>query len=330
MRNSSDSVVNTMLAKGRRSRREELVCRKLEEDADAWMKGRGGDEEYWRKKDSDIEDSDGEEAAKRKRMEEQRDRESLVYVHHVKPTDTLEGLVLIYNISAHALRKANRLWMNDSVQTRKIIFLPVAECLVKGRTLSPEESAKLPKEGGESDGREYTHENWIHFPTMSSPVEIGRLQTSALSHFPPRRKAASARASTEIPSLSVAPPDSPRSLRPPIPGFEPGVHSMHPERDADLGVDVRKVVDGVEKVGNVVESFLRNLSKKTGEVVEGELIELTQSLGLRDPGPRAEEGRRGRMVNGDAAPSEASASSRQSVNARVRKKGTPAGSMKGD
>ncbi|KAF2763237.1 hypothetical protein EJ05DRAFT_472151 [Pseudovirgaria hyperparasitica] len=61
------------------------------------------------------------------------DRDALVYVHHVKPSDTLAGLTIKYNCAAAVLQKANRMWPNDSVQVRKKIVLPVDACGVKGR-----------------------------------------------------------------------------------------------------------------------------------------------------------------------------------------------------
>ncbi|KAF8463992.1 hypothetical protein BDZ91DRAFT_730533 [Kalaharituber pfeilii] len=67
------------------------------------------------------------------------DSDTLAYIYKVKPTDTLEGVVIMFNIHPSALRRANRLWMGDSIQARKELFLPVDECLVKGRPLTEEE-----------------------------------------------------------------------------------------------------------------------------------------------------------------------------------------------
>jgi len=68
-----------------------------------------------------------------------RGEDTLAYIHKVRPTDTLEGVVIMYNIYPSALRRANRLWMGDSIQWRKELYLPVDECLVKGRPLTKEE-----------------------------------------------------------------------------------------------------------------------------------------------------------------------------------------------
>ena len=60
-------------------------------------------------------------------------QEALVYLHHVQPSDTLAGVTIKYNCSASIVRKANRLWPNDSIQIRKVIYLPVDACSIKGR-----------------------------------------------------------------------------------------------------------------------------------------------------------------------------------------------------
>ncbi|KAL9614600.1 MAG: hypothetical protein Q9167_000888 [Letrouitia subvulpina] len=67
------------------------------------------------------------------------DRDVLVYLHKVKPEDTLVGVAIKYNCSPNVFRKANRLWPNDSIQIRKAVVLPVDACGVKGRKLTASE-----------------------------------------------------------------------------------------------------------------------------------------------------------------------------------------------
>lgn len=66
---------------------------------------------------------------------EQDDRDALVYLHKVKPEDTLAGVMIKYNCQPNVFRKANRLWPNDSIQVRKTVVLPVDACGVKGRKI---------------------------------------------------------------------------------------------------------------------------------------------------------------------------------------------------
>jgi len=73
---------------------------------------------------------------------ENEDRDALVYLHKVKPQDTLAGVMIKYNCDPNVFRKANRLWPNDSIQVRKIVVLPVDVCGVKGRKM-PEPDSTL-------------------------------------------------------------------------------------------------------------------------------------------------------------------------------------------
>ncbi|MCJ1364784.1 hypothetical protein MMC16_003901 [Acarospora aff. strigata] len=66
---------------------------------------------------------------------EHEDRDALVYIHHVKPDDTLAGIMIKFNCQPAVFRKANGLWPNDSIQVRKTVVLPVEACGVKGRKI---------------------------------------------------------------------------------------------------------------------------------------------------------------------------------------------------
>lgn len=70
---------------------------------------------------------------------EHEDRDALVYVHKVRPEDTLAGVTIKYACEANVFRKANRLWPNDSIQVRKTVVLPVDACGVKGRKVAESE-----------------------------------------------------------------------------------------------------------------------------------------------------------------------------------------------
>lgn len=97
-------------------------------------------------------DSEDRSASLTKRAESE-DRDTLVYLHKVKPSDTLAGVMIKYNCQPNAFRKANRLWPNDSIQVRKTVVLPVEACGVKGRkVLEPRNSSGFSDDGmmGES------------------------------------------------------------------------------------------------------------------------------------------------------------------------------------
>jgi LysM repeat protein len=172
------------------------------------------------------------------------DRDALVYIHHVRPQDTLAGISIRFNCQPAVLRKANRMWPNDTVQTKDTIVLPVDACGVKGRPVhGPEEQqedlllgdwgdneAKAPNSSqqGLSNGwngsskqdlesnaqsqpeleQPWKHDSWVLLPSDTKPTEIGRMPRRALGFFPParRKSLAFSEASTPRPSL-----DQPRS-----------------------------------------------------------------------------------------------------------------------
>ncbi|CAG8598942.1 8996_t:CDS:2 [Ambispora leptoticha] len=51
-----------------------------------------------------------------------------VIVHEVKKTDTLAGIALFYGIELPILKKANKLWTNDSIHMHKYLYIPLDEC----------------------------------------------------------------------------------------------------------------------------------------------------------------------------------------------------------
>lgn len=96
------------------------------------------------------------------------DRDALVYIHQVKKDDTLAGITIRYNIAANSLRKANRMWPNDTVQARQTLILPVDACGVKGRLAS--EDTEWP--GSESDALSSLQAEEVPTPTAAMPVNL--------------------------------------------------------------------------------------------------------------------------------------------------------------
>lgn len=170
------------------------------------------------------------------RTDEQQDDggDALVYVHHVRPQDTLQGVILRYNCQPAVFRKANRFWPNDSIQTRKVVIVPVDASTIKGRPCEPpspdspnqgvdllaptpgiEEPPQLinggtwpqassSKTGTSAERLESEDEHpWVHVrwvligssPT-SKPIEIARMPRKTLGYFPPRRRKSQATTST--------------------------------------------------------------------------------------------------------------------------------------
>ena len=121
------------------------------------------------------------------------DREALVYLHKVKPEDTVAGVMIKYNCNAPVFRKANRLWPNDRIQIRKVVYLPVDACGVRGRKLADEE---------------------VRMNGLSSAPNEDLMRTPRALHSPWSQSQTPPEASETIhssaptsPSISISPPD---------------------------------------------------------------------------------------------------------------------------
>lgn len=171
------------------------------------------------------------------RQPSEQDEHALVYIHHIKPTDTFAGVVLKYNCPKDVFRKANGLWSEGGLAFRKTVVLPVDACTVKGRPcdpptdspygvdllaptpaveeppftngdtwqpnpFTPESSAERPEE----NENPWTHVRWVLIDSspISKPVEIARMSRKALGYFPPRRrKSINLRSGLSTPRASV-------------------------------------------------------------------------------------------------------------------------------
>jgi len=136
-------------------------------------------------------------------------------------------ILLAYEISSSDLKKANRLWAADSIQTRERLFLPVDKCGVKAAYCSPPPKPKrttsndtpldlvpTSRDHGQhgdwpprlSDKSvflppmdEDVAEEWVMIPGIG-PVQIVSLPAQKLSYFPTSQRKAMER-STSLPGL---------------------------------------------------------------------------------------------------------------------------------
>jgi LysM repeat protein len=177
---------------------------------------------------------------------ENEDRDALVYIHKVQPHDTLAGITIKFNCQPAVLRKANRMWPNDSVQIKDTLVLPVDACGVKGRPVAGPDGDKddnLLVGGEDADNRgaispslpigwstskarsedphasslihfnadsepPWKHDSWVLLPNETTPTEIGRMPRRALGFFPPARRKSLAYSDVSTPPPSF---DLPRS-----------------------------------------------------------------------------------------------------------------------
>lgn len=182
------------------------------------------------------------------------DRDALVYVHHVRPQDTLAGLSIKYNCDQAVLRKSNRMWPNDTVQSKKTIVLPVDACGVKGRPVQgpealPDEDLLLGEYSNGSSSKTpipdtkglpngwnipkhndvethsvlssnadsetpWKHDSWVLLSNDKQPTQIGRMLRRALGYFPPARRKSIPYSDASTPRASMDLPRSSTSTNP--------------------------------------------------------------------------------------------------------------------
>jgi hypothetical protein len=148
------------------------------------------------------------------------DGDAFVYVHQVRPQDTLAGVMIRYQCQPAVFRKVNRLWPNDNIQIREHVFLPVEACSVKGRkvdaaidsTLNHDISnSSVPQQAHHNSNNlfsldtnnsspsltsnqnpdldpEYKHEYFVSIPGIPESIEIARIPRRTLGFFPPSRR----------------------------------------------------------------------------------------------------------------------------------------------
>jgi len=154
-----------------------------------------------------------------------------IYVHVLKKTDSLPFLLLAYGISASALRKANRLWPNDSIHLRQELKLPVADCSVKVTPWEPDhlidltngettDSSKvsLRKSRSSSGDHGSTSDSYWDIPKVGK-TRLTTIPSHQLTFFPPAsssptRPRLSALTNGNPPSSSLSLDGRPRSARP--------------------------------------------------------------------------------------------------------------------
>jgi hypothetical protein len=152
-----------------------------------------------------------------------------VYLHHVQRVDTMPLIVLAYEISASDLKKANRLWAADSIQTREKLYLPVDKCKVNATTCPPPlkreptaskdtildlvQTSELHERHGDGPTQlssqsissqpaaEDVPEEWVMIPGIG-PIQIVSFPAQKLSYFPTPQRTAMER-STSLPGLDA-------------------------------------------------------------------------------------------------------------------------------
>lgn len=120
-----------------------------------------------------------------------------VIVHKVSRTDTLAGIALKYKIPLAQLRKTNKLWTNDSIHLRQVLYIPL-------RDVSSSSSAKILTtdantifDSGEQVAKADTGARVV------PKDEIRKIPHSKLSFFPPSGNGVSGSSMTTSMSTSI-------------------------------------------------------------------------------------------------------------------------------
>ena len=193
-----------MIAAGTQEERRALVQAKKREvlmraDADKLLDARGNHKRR---------DSDGQALTP---SDQQQDEDALVYVHRVRPQDTLAGVMIRYGCQPAVFRKVNRFWPNDNIQVRKTILVPIEACSVRGKRVEPDLVELVENDSGEtsfagsklpdnvstpqmapSDAEHgepsWRHEYFVLIDGIPESVEVGRVSRRTLGFFPPSRR----------------------------------------------------------------------------------------------------------------------------------------------
>ncbi|KAG0133412.1 hypothetical protein HOY82DRAFT_641073 [Tuber indicum] len=203
-------------------------------------------------------------------------RDAVAYVHHVQPTDALEGVVIMHNMHASALRRANGKWPNDSEQRHKILLLPVEHCGVKGAPVDllnvDLTDDKKPKPGEEviAEHCGYRHESYVVKDRIGQ-VEIARHAHKKLLLFQLRRCKESVFTNVNT-GFGTPPSDNKGSV------FRGMCHGAgaHGGCRGEAGAWTSP---GLQNVVGVIEGFVEKWTAKAPEFETHDLIEVTQRLG---------------------------------------------------
>jgi len=158
------------------------------------------------------------------------ERDALVYIYNVQPTDTLPGISIKFNCPLPTIKKANRLWSNDVMVSRKTLLIPVEACNVKGRRVAGPEQKGMDflSDLSETHDRRsseatitpttlqshtmtsidlasstthpqtdepWTHDSWILLSAHPTAIEIARMSRRDLGFFPRARRKSNANSS---------------------------------------------------------------------------------------------------------------------------------------
>ncbi|KAK7208458.1 hypothetical protein BZA70DRAFT_273777 [Myxozyma melibiosi] len=128
---------------------------------------------------------------------------ALVYIHAVRPTDTLPSILLTYKTDAATVKKTNRLWANDAIQTRASLMLPTDKCAIPLQCHLRAEKGQLSNFKGVPAGSSLV--GWAIVDGVGQHVEVCAVPCARLGYFPSRSavSVATSASASSSPRISV-------------------------------------------------------------------------------------------------------------------------------
>ncbi|KAG0254501.1 hypothetical protein BG011_005747 [Mortierella polycephala] len=106
-----------------------------------------------------------------------------VIIHQVAITDTLAGISLFYGIQLSVLKTTNRLWTNDSIHTRKYLYIPFEECTVTRQTGVVVDESNQTVTLPERSLQHHTRSGSLFTPGSFQPAAASPMANSRLSSY---------------------------------------------------------------------------------------------------------------------------------------------------
>ncbi|KAI5812053.1 hypothetical protein BZA77DRAFT_325393 [Pyronema omphalodes] len=217
-------------------------------------------------------------------------QKTLVYVHPVTPSTTLEGVVIAYDTIASAVLRTNSLWAGDAVQSRRELLIPVDSCQVRGRPVTEEEKSKTKIQQQEEEEEQDDENAARRWKFHSKTILPGNLGVTTVGVLLPRR----AKRKKQNPEQEEVPIGSAVGISNGIHELDqgrprwmtPGVHSFHPEEERELELpsfEWGELARGAGARAGAVEGWMRRFGEGFWTTVDGagELIEMVSDLKIK-------------------------------------------------
>uniref|UniRef100_A0A8D0L0P1 LysM and putative peptidoglycan-binding domain-containing protein 1 n=1 Tax=Sphenodon punctatus TaxID=8508 RepID=A0A8D0L0P1_SPHPU len=132
--------------------------------------------------------------------------------HLLEPEDTLQGLALKYGVTMEQIKRANRLYTNDSIFLKKTLYIPIPQVLSNGLNLEEEEreASRPEREEARNRARKAAEGN----PTSQRDLSAADFLRKLDSEIQQSKQAAAMKLQEGESAIVVEPPRSSRTASP--------------------------------------------------------------------------------------------------------------------